>query len=363
VTKTNQATIRDVASRAGVSVATVSRVLNGKGSVDPTLRERVLAAAEALEFRANRLALSFRRRSTNFIALVVPDIKNFFFAAVSHEIEEEAFRHGYILFTCNTSDVLEREATYFKLLSEEAVAGIVVCTASEHQAHIEVNRARRRGVAVVAIDRRLEDAPIDLVLSDNFGGARALTAHMIDRGHRRIAVISGSDDYAPARERRLGFEQALKDRGLPHDDSLTKITDFRDTGAEQATLDLLTSPNPPSAIFVCSGNQSIGTLRALSALGLRIPDDVSLAIFDDPEWARGFHPPLTTVEQNCAQIGGTAVAMLLRRIKDPDAVHEERRIPTRMHMRDSIKDLSGDGPAGPSTRLRSTATTGTSAVP
>jgi LacI family transcriptional regulator len=339
MTKNGQATIRDVASRAGVSVATVSRVLNGKTSVHPTLRDRVVAAAEALEFRANRLALSFRRRSTHFVALVVPDIKNFFFAAVSHEIEEAAFRHGYTLFTCNTSDVLDREAQYFKLLTEEAVAGIVVCTANEHQAHIEVNRALRRGVAVVAIDRRLEDAPIDLVLSDNFGGARAVTGYMIERGHCRIGVISGSDDFAPARERRLGFEQALKDRGIAHEDELTKITDFRDTGAERATLELLTAPHPPTAIFVCSGNQSIGTLRALNTLGLRIPEDVSIAVFDDPDWAGGFHPPITTVEQNCAQIGATAVAMLLRRIKDPSAPREERRVPTKLHIRSSIQDL------------------------
>src|ERR1700676_1984348 len=172
MTKTAQSTIRDVAAYAQVSVARVSRVLNRKRNVSPALRDRVLAAAQALEFRANRLALSFRRKSTNFVALLVPDMKNLFFAALAHAIEEEAFRHGRTLFTCNTSDDLEREAKYIRLLSEEAVAGIVVCTSNEHRAYVEVNQALKRGIAVVAIDRRLENARIDLVLSDNFGGAR-----------------------------------------------------------------------------------------------------------------------------------------------------------------------------------------------
>src|SRR5262249_43906986 len=151
----------------------------------------VFAAIEALEFRPNRLARSFRTKSTNFVALVVPDIKNPFFSTVSHEIEEELFRQGYTLLTCNTSDDLERESKYFKLLTEEAVAGIIVCTANEHQAHVEVNQALSRGVAVVAVDRRLENAPVDQVLSDNFGGARAAMSHLIEMGHRRIGIITG----------------------------------------------------------------------------------------------------------------------------------------------------------------------------
>jgi LacI family transcriptional regulator len=332
---TERATIRDVARRAKVSVATVSRVLNGKESVDGQLRNRVLAAVKELDFRANRLARSFRRRTTQSIALVIPDIKNFFFAAVSHEIEEEAFRQGYNLLICNTSDDLERQAKYFELLTEEAVAGIVICTANEHRAHVEVQRALERGVAVVAIDRRLENVPIDLVLSDNFGGARLATTHLLTLGHRRIAVITGSDDFAPARERRIGFEQALRDHGLLVDPELVKVTDFRHTGAEAATHELWALQLPPTAILICSGNQAIGALRALNSVGARLPEDVSIVVFDDLEWASAFHPPITAVEQNFAQIGATAVKMLLQRIKSPGVAVEERRVPTRLHVRQS----------------------------
>jgi DNA-binding LacI/PurR family transcriptional regulator len=328
-------TIKDVAQAAGVSVATVSRVLNDKETVDPALREKVLKATAKLGFRANRLARNFRKRSAQAVALVVPDIKNPFFAAVAHEIEQAAFAQGYTLLICNTSDNLERQAQYFDLLAEEGVAGVIVCTANEHRAHLEVEQALGRGIAVVAIDRRLENVPIDLVLSDNFGGARQATSHLLGLGHRRIAVVTGSDDFAPARERRMGFEQALRDHGLSFDPALEKVTDFRDTGAEAATLALWALPERPTAIFVTSGNQATGVLRALAAVGARIPDDVSIIVFDDLDWASAFHPPITAVEQNTAQIGATAVGLLMRRLAEPSAMPEERRAPVRLNIRQS----------------------------
>jgi LacI family transcriptional regulator len=326
-------TIKDVARHAGVSVATVSRVLNDKETVDPALREKVQTSTAALGFRANRLARSFRKRSAKAIALVVPDIKNPFFAAVAHEIEQAAFAHGYTLLICNTSDSLERQTQYFDLLAEEAVAGVIVCTANEHRAHQEVEQALKRGIAVVAIDRRLENVPIDLVLSDNFGGARQAVSHLLALGHRRVAVVTGSDDFAPARERRLGFEQAFRDFGVAFDSALIKVTDFRDTGAETATHELWAMPDRPTALFIASGNQATGVLRALNVVGARIPDDMSIVVFDDLDWASAFHPPITAVEQNTAQIGTTAVNLLMRRFAQPSATAEERRVPVRLNAR------------------------------
>lgn len=328
-------TIKDVARQAGVSIATVSRVLNDKESVDPALRKKVLAATAALGFRANRLARNFRKRSARAIALVVPDIKNPFFAAVAHEIEQAAFQQGYTLLICNTNDNLERQTQYFDLLAEEAVAGVIVCTANEHRSHLEVEQAMSRGIAVVAIDRRLENVPIDLVLSDNFGGARQATSHLFALGHRRIGVVTGSDDFAPARERRMGFEQAFRDHGLSLDPALIKVTDFRDTGAETATHELWALPERPTAIFVSSGNQATGVLRALNTVGARIPNDVSVIVFDDLDWASAFHPPITAVEQNTGQIGATAVNLLMRRFAEPTASAEERRVPVRLNIRRS----------------------------
>jgi LacI family transcriptional regulator len=328
-------TIKDVARTAGVSVATVSRVLNGRRSVDPALSTKVLNAASELNFKASRLARSFRKRSAQTIALVVPDIQNPFFAAIAHEIEEAAFRSGYTLLICNTSDDLARETQYFDLLADEAVAGVIVSTANEHRVHDEIERAIVRGVAIVAIDRRLEGVPVDSVLSDNFGGARQATAHLIGLGHRRIAIVTGPDDFAPARERRLGFEQALRDHGLMPDPALVMATNFRDSGAEAAAHELWALAGRPTAIFVGSGNQAIGVLRALNTVGARIPDDISVMVFDDLEWASAFHPPITAIEQNTAQIGATAMTLLMNRIANPGANPEERRIPTRFHIRRS----------------------------
>ena len=331
-------TIKDVAAKAGVSTATVSRVLNSLAGVDSSLERRVRAAMQSLNYRPNRVARSLRNGLSQFIALVVPDIRNPFFSAVANEIEGLAFERGFTVLTCNTHDDPRRESRYLDVLTREAVAGIIICTVDERQGHVEAQAALKNGIAVVAIDRRLENAAVDLVMSDNFGAARHAVSHLLTRGHRRIGLITGGNEYAPARERRLGFEQAFRDFGLDHS-GLERLTDFRDTGAEQGANELLDLPDPPSAIFVASGNAAVGAMRAIARRGLKIGRDVSLLIFDDPEWAEAINPALTTVGQDTRQIGSTALDLLMERINGSNQPIQERRIATTFHDRESCLDL------------------------
>jgi len=337
-------TIKDVARQAGVSVATVSRVLNGSPTVNPALRRQVLTTVETLKYRPNRLARNLRTNTTKIIAFVVPDIQNPFFISVARGIEEVAFREGYTLLVCNTDDDPQREASYFQVLSDEAIAGIVVCSSDERLGHIEARKLLNRGMALVAVDRRLENAPVDSVLSDNFGGSRLAVSHLIQCGHRRIGLIAGPDRFAPGRERRLGYEQALLDHDLPVERELVKVTNFKAATAETATAELLGLPQPPTALFVCSGNSALGALRAIHRCGLSIPQDISVVIFDDLDWEEAYNPPLTAVAQNTRLLGITAADLLLRRIRGDKETPQERRLPTSLVIRGSCAPpTNGEG--------------------
>jgi LacI family transcriptional regulator len=332
-------TVKDVAQYAGVSVATVSRVLNQRETVDPELRLRVQNAVERLKYRPNRLARNLRTNSTTVIALVVPDIQNPFFVAVSRGVEEAALREGYTLLVCNTDDDIQHEAHYFQVLRDESIAGVILCSADERLSHAAVQASRDHGMAVVALDRRVEGIAIDSILSDNFGGSRLAVSHLIERGHRQIALIGASDIYAPGRERRLGYEQAFHDYGLAVDRDLIKVTDFRATNAEAATEALLDRDPAPTALFVCNGVSAIGALRAINRRGLRVPDQIALVVFDDLDWLEAYSPPITAVSQNTRQLGITAADQLLRRINgDPEPV-QERRLPTQLIVRQSTPAL------------------------
>lgn len=192
-------TVKDVAHHAGVSVATVSRVLNGSTAVDGELRQRVMTAVSQLRYRPNRLARNLRTKSTKTIAIVVPDIQNPFFVSVERGLEEVAFREGYTVLVCNTDDDPDRESNYLQVLSDELVAGIVVCATDERRSSAQLLKILEEGIALVALDRRLENAPIDGVLSDNFGGTRTAVSYLIEQGHRRIGLIAGPPKYARPR--------------------------------------------------------------------------------------------------------------------------------------------------------------------
>jgi DNA-binding LacI/PurR family transcriptional regulator len=329
-------TVKEVAQQAGVSVATVSRVLNGSTAVDGELRQRVMAAAEQLRYRPNRLARNLRTKSTKTIAIVVPDIENPFFVSVTRGLEEVAFREGYTVLVCNTDDDPQRESVYLQVLLDEAVAGIDVCATDERRSSAQVLKIMEQGVAMVGLDRRLENAPVDGVLSDNFGGTRTAVAYLIEQGHRRIGLIAGPPKYAPARERRMGYEQALLDHGIAVDPALIKVTNFKGPEAAVATEELFTAGDPPTALFLSSGNVAIGSLRALHRLGLQVPADVSLIVFDDLEWADAYNPPLTVVSQNTRQLGGLAGDLLLRRIRGGTEPPQERHLATQLIVRGSV---------------------------
>ncbi|WP_020673745.1 LacI family DNA-binding transcriptional regulator [Amycolatopsis nigrescens] len=306
------ATISDVAAKAGVSTATVSRALNGKSTVDPALAARVQAAAVELGYHPNGLARNLRRQETAVLALIISDVENPFFTAIARGVEDVAQTAGYSVVLCNSDESAEKERRYIDVALQERVAGVVL---SPTGASTSVNVLHKRGTPVVAVDRPLAEPSGDQVLVDTRLAAREATAHLIAAGYQRLGCITGPAGVRTADDRLAGFRDALRSGGR-RASKLVRRAEYRATGAWQATLDLLDEPEPPDALLVANSAMAIGVLEALTSRGLRLGRDLGVVAFDDVPWATLIDPPLTVVAQPAYELGTVAARLLLARISD-----------------------------------------------
>ncbi len=313
------ATIKEVAEAAGVSTATVSRVLSNKPHVRPAVRDRVLAAVAALDYRPNLVARSLRSQQSSTIGLIVSDIRNPFFTAISRAVEDTAYEQGYSVFLCNTDEDPEKEALYLSLMEDENVAGVIFSPTRETAVQFKDLRVT---YPTVIIDRCVEADHVDMVLLDNTAAAYRLTNHLIENGYRRIAAIVG-DVSTTGRQRREGYEQALFEHGLPFVPELVKYVPPKIEMGKEAALSLLATAVPPDAIFTTNSLLTAGALLAVQSRGLRIPDDVALVGFDDTIWSGLVQPAITLIAQPTQEIGQTATELLLKRIAEPDKAARE----------------------------------------
>ena len=316
------ATIRDVAKRARVSPATVSRVLNGRPEVDPILAERVRRAAAALAYRPNRAARELRANRRHAFGLILSDIENPFFGTLTGAIEEVAYANGFSLILCNAGEDSERERLHADFLQAERVAGVIIATTDERRGRAAVAMLVAHGIPVVAVDRRIRGVTVDTVTVDNVGGARIAARHLLEDGHTRIGFISGPTAVSPGRDRRLGFEMSLREAGIRARRELVRTGDFRYGSGRRETDALLSLASPPTAIIASNNLMTMGALAAVHARGLRVPDDVAIVGFDDVPWAPELDPALTTVAQPTPDEGRSAAELLLRRIADPQAPYQ-----------------------------------------
>lgn len=305
--------MKDVAELARVSVSTVSHVLNGTRKVSEETRVDVLAAVEELSYRPNLLAKGLKTRRTYTMGLLISDIQNPFFTSVVRGVEDVALSRGYHLFLCNTDEDPVRENEYITELTKKRVDGLMVAPSARRGDH--VGRLRDEGVPFVFVDRDVEGVEADVVSVDNRTGMRLIAEHLVALGHRRIAMISGPLDKASGYERHLGLRDALAGLGVGLDDSLVRFGDFRTAGGREGARELLSLPSPPTALVTANNQMTLGALLTVNEMGLRVPDDVSVVGFDDPEWAPLTGPPLTALAQPIYEMGVMAAEMLLDRIE------------------------------------------------
>lgn len=327
------AKIEDVARQAGVSTATVSRVLSGKPYVSDDLRERVMSAVQDLNYRPSRVARSLRVQRSSIIGLIVSDIQNPFFTSVARAVEDTAYKHKFSVFLCNSDENSEKETMYVELMVAEHVAGVILSpTLGQNDIYRHLAEA---GVPAVAIDRRVTNVDIDSVLVDNVGAARQAVLHLLEMGHRRIGAVIGTPVSSTGEERLRGYVEALQMYGLAVEPELIRTGAPRIATGHDFANELLALPQPPSAIFTGNSLLTLGALSAIHARGLRIPDDIGIAAFDEMEWMYFVKPALTVVAQPTYELGRTAVDLLLQRMEDPDRPYQEIVLEAALHIRES----------------------------
>jgi LacI family transcriptional regulator len=324
-------TMRDVARHAGVSLKTVSRVVNGEVGVRPDTAEKVNAAISALGFRRNDIARALRGgKRTRSLGLVIKDVANPFYSQIARGVEEVARAHDLLVISGCSDEDPARERHLIRSLCERRVDGLLVApSGSDHRYLIP---ELRMGTSAVFIDRPPEEAiEADVVLIDNVGGARAAVAHLVAHGHRRIACLADLPGIFTARERRTGYDQALRAHGVPVEESLVRVGQHDVAGAESAMAELLALGDPPTAVFTGNNRLTIGALRAIQAAGT----GTALVGFDDFELADMLATPVTVVAHHPAEMGRRAAGLLCRRMGGEDLPPQRVLLPTRLIVRGS----------------------------
>lgn len=327
------ATIDDVAKFAGVSRATVSRVLNNNPKVDDDMRSRVLDAVRALGYQPNRAARRLRAQSSNVIGLVISDIQNPYFLSVIRGVEDAAYAQQMNLILCNSDEDPDKERMYLNVMESERVAGLIIVPAHSNNS-ADLNQLKQAGIPIILLDRVVRNVQVDTVQVDNELGAYEAVKHLTNLGYKRIATITGSRKLTTGRERYQGYLAALEAAGLPLDESLVKTGNFKTETGYALALELMEN-NPPDAIFVANNLMSLGALRALRERGIRVPDDVALVGFDDLPWSGELYSPLTAVSQPTYELGQEAMSMLLRRLNDPTAPYRTVVLQPHLIVRES----------------------------
>lgn len=303
--------ITEVAKAAGVSTATVSRVLNGVASVAPDLVESVNRAITATGYVPNGAGRALRRQRADTWAAVVPDVQNPFFTSVVAEVEEVALAHGYSVVLCNTDERLDRERRYLATVVAHRMSGVLLAPASHQYSDIAALRAAH--IPVVLVDRVPVDADADTVVVDNLLAGELAAQHLVAHGYRRLACITGPRDASATEDRLLGFRRALAAAGVDFTDDMVRRSDLRSGSAEVAMRSLLAGANPPDGVFAANGPCTLGAFRGIQAHGLSLSTDVGLVGTDDDVWTRMVSPAVTVIQQPVQQIGRYAGELLASR--------------------------------------------------
>ncbi|WP_129669748.1 LacI family DNA-binding transcriptional regulator [Phytoactinopolyspora endophytica] len=326
--------IREVATRAGVSVGTVSNVLNRPELVTPTTRERVRAAIKELNFVRNDYARQLRQGRSRTIGLVVLDISNPFFTDVSRGVEDTVNREGLAVIVCNSDESLVKESAHLDLLAEMRVQGVLINPIGETTERIVT--LREHGIPVVLFDRQASSTvECSVAVNDVTGGEQAVT-HLVASGHRKIAFLGGPSTLRQIRERREGAERAVSAGESAElevvDTTAPTVASGRSAGDKIA---MMSPVERPTAIFCANDLLALGVLQALTHAGVRVPQDIAIVGYDDIDFAAAAAVPLSSVRQPRQMLGRTAAELLHEETSDTDHEHQQIRFEPELIVRDS----------------------------
>jgi len=317
-------TIYDVAKKAGVSIATVSRVLNSSNSVSDKTRILVKRTIEEMNYTPNVIAAAMTKKSTLTLGLLVPDISNPFFSELARGVEDASSDFGFNIIMCNTDYCPDKEASYISLLKQKSIDGFII--ASAHYNDSNVISLLEEKFPLVLLGRDIddsEDLSLDVVTSDNINGGYIATKHLIELGHKKILCLLGPSSIKVNHERERGYLQAMKEANLEVLPEAIEYGEFKAEFGYKKTLEIYESPYKPTAIFAANDLTATGVIRALKHFDLSVPQDVSVVGYDNTMLASMIDPPLTTVNQQMRKMGYHATKLLIKGIKGEREIGEK----------------------------------------
>jgi LacI family transcriptional regulator len=333
-----KATIYDIAREAGVSIATVSQVINGKGKISEKRRAEIMEIMERLHYQPSAIAAALTGKQTYTLGLLVPDISNPYFAELARAVEDRSRQLGYSVVICSTDNKDERVERYLNLLQQKRVDGMMIGTGIDN-AEI-LSPLLQQSIPVALIARHMPSLSVHTVaIDDRLGGALA-AQHLLELGHTHVAVLSEPFKVSSSKERVRGFREALEKAGLSLEADHVRESSADLGSAKKEALVLLTEKNRATGIFCCNDMQAIGALQAAKELGLRVPEDVSIIGFDNTILASVTSPPLTTVAQPIEDLGRRAVDLLIDELKDEGKSPQKIVLKPELVIRDSTGNVT-----------------------
>ncbi|ESQ85126.1 hypothetical protein AEAC466_05290 [Asticcacaulis sp. AC466] len=329
-------TIKEIAKHAGVSVGSVSHVINGSAGVGPDIKARVERAIADLGYTPNPVARGLRQQRTRMIAMIIPDITNPYFPSVVRGAEDLAFEHGLQIVLCNTDNDPVKEAAYLRTMVSYSLSGLLIIPSVGDEQNHPLHDGRPSGIPTLCLDRKPMHWGGDVIVSDNAEGGRLVARHFLQSRHTRIAIIRGPDQFSNAFDRQQGFLSELTSSGLHTPDDYIEQGAFDIDGGRRAAQRLLSLSTPPTAIFASNDLMALDVLTALEARGLSCPNDVSVVGFDNLDVAAITRPGLTTVDQSGYTLGRAGLSRLLARMDAPDLAPETLQLPVRLVHRGSV---------------------------
>jgi LacI family transcriptional regulator len=333
--------IVDVAKKAGLSPTTVSRVINKNGYFSDETMRKVESAIEELGYRPNWIARSLKGKPSKLIGLIIPDIANVFYTSVAHDVSATLRKLGYDMILCVSDENPEKDLSYLQILDEKRVDGIIYTHPAFGCNADYIRKLVDDGLPIVEINRQSEKNLLDAVLADNFRGVQQVVDYLTELGHERIGCISGGPQTITGAERLTGFQTAKSHTPSGFDPVYVKGGTFSKEFGEQAMAELLDLPKPPTAIFAGSNRIALGVFNCLRERKIRIPDDISLVVFDDADWLAAWNPPISAIDIAVREMANLAVETLHRRIQKemPSSKPITYHLSTSLIIRESCKSI------------------------
>ncbi len=323
--------LSDIAKHLGVSKTLVSFVLNGKGKefrISEDICKKVLQVAKDLNYQPNRIAQGLRTGKTNTIGLIIADIANPFFGILGRVIEQEAARYGYRVIFCSSDENPEKSRQQIAMLQQSQVDGYIISPPMNSEEQIRVLALGQ--VPLVLIDRYFPEIECSYIVVDNFDAAYQATNHLLARGRKKIANITINLNLVNMKERTEGYKQALRDASIPVDESLIKVLPFSHENKDvaKAIKELVGKPGSKKvdAILFSTSKLGINGIESITAMGLKIPDDIAIVSFDNPDAYKICVSPVTVVNQPLKEIGKTAVQLIINELKHPETITKIQKI-------------------------------------